>query len=34
MDNHYFRLGYGGTAEELETGLANITQTLEDVKLR
>ena len=31
MDNRFFRLGYGGTSEELEIGLENIGRALEEV---
>jgi len=31
LDNHYFRLGYGGTPEELKTGLTNIGKALTEV---
>jgi len=30
LDNNCFRLGYGGTAEELKTGLNNISRLLEE----
>lgn len=32
MDNRYFRLGYGGTSEELENGLKNINKALRDIE--
>jgi aspartate/methionine/tyrosine aminotransferase len=31
MDNVYFRLGFGATAAEIETGLANINRALNDL---
>ena len=31
MDNRFFRLGYGGTSEELEVGLRNIGLALEEI---
>jgi aspartate/methionine/tyrosine aminotransferase len=31
MDNRYFRLGFGATAEEIEIGLQNINQALADL---
>ena len=32
MDNSFFRLGYGGTSDELKIGLQNIENALEDAK--
>ena len=32
MDNSHFRLGYGGTPEELKIGLKNLESAIEDVK--
>ena len=32
MDNSFFRLGYGGTSDELKIGLQNIENALKDVK--
>ena len=31
MDNHFFRLGYGGTSEELKIGLQNISRALKKI---
>lgn len=31
LDNRFFRLGYGGTSEELEVGLKNIGRALEEI---
>ncbi|MCP4728122.1 MAG: aminotransferase class I/II-fold pyridoxal phosphate-dependent enzyme [bacterium] len=31
MDNEHFRLGYGGTYEEIETGLSNLGKALHDI---
>ena len=31
MDNIYFRLGFGATSEEIETGLMNINRALGDL---
>ncbi|MFC1557644.1 aminotransferase class I/II-fold pyridoxal phosphate-dependent enzyme, partial [candidate division KSB1 bacterium] len=32
MDNAYFRIGFGGTADELQAGLSNIVKAINDVK--
>ena len=32
MDNIHFRLGYGGTSDELKTGLNNFKLALKDIK--
>ena len=32
IDNHYFRLGFGATNEEIVTGLANIEKAMNDLK--
>ncbi len=32
MDNIHFRLGFGAEAEEIKTGLSNLTRALEDIR--
>jgi hypothetical protein len=31
MDNRYFRLGFGGTPRDIEVGLQNVSQALDEL---